>query len=536
MTAQRKILNAEKLFKPREFEEEMNEVISEFCSKELKPLAQEALKHDTLSESIFDKSVAIFQKFGTHIYAIPEEYGGQKLSSRIATFFTQKVCAVPGAADLGLSVGAGNSLFTEPVFTFGDEELKQYLAPELLAGKYGCFAQTEPDAGSHVANIKTRAIQDKNGIWRITGVKRFITGGWKANYAIVLAISDPEMHKLSADTGMTVFIVNCDEERVKGTLDTNKNEHKLGLTHSPTTEMVFDNAAAFAILGPLHDGYRKVCLPTLGGSRATVIPAQAAGITEAAYNEALNYAKERKAFGVSIDELWAIRGMLRNITARRRMLWALTLQSASLKDEFPPGDTRPYEAEASLAKLISGEYVRLACIDALQIFGGNGYIRDYPVSRLLEDSFITAIYEGTSQVQTMLIARGFLKVFMSGALDDIDNKKIKKQVAKDWPFSQVERKFNKSYDEKFEILKLRERFLNDLVKLNELHPITDTRNFPEAWFKLTPAFGALEGLTLDLEKVLWESGVINGYDETILKREKAIVSSALEELEAEFLN
>src|SRR3989338_6455225 len=425
------VLTADKLFTTREGENEMDEVFDDFCERDLKPLASRALQHHELSEEVFDESVRVFQKLGTHAFAIPQKYGGEQITARMLTSFTRKVCRVPGAADLGLSVGAGNSLFTAPVFNFGTEELKQLLAPELLVGKYGCFAQTEGEAGSHVSAIRAKAVLDKDGIWRITGTKRFITGGWKANYALVPAIYDPQMHQANEDTGMTVFVVDCDEERVRGTLDTSKNEHKIGLTHSPTTEMVFDGTATLAILGPIHDGYRKVNLTTLGDSRGTVIAGQAVGIGESAYREAFAYAKERKAFGESIYEKHAIKdGLLLDMETRNRIMWALTLQSCTLKDAFPKGDSRPYESQASLAKLICGEYVRNVATKGLQIHGGNGYIRDYPIGRILNDSYITAIYEGTSQIQSMLVARKFLQVFQSGALNSGTE-----GVVKIWPFA-----------------------------------------------------------------------------------------------------
>ena len=528
------ILTGAELFDEREFEPEIDEEFDRFCENDLKPLATEALKYDELSEEIFDESVRIFQRLGVHKFAIPNEYGGDQITARMMTSFTRKVCRVPGAADLGLSVGAGNSLFTAPVFNFGTEELKQLLAPELLVGKYGCFAQTEGEAGSHVSAIRAKAVLDKDGIWRITGTKRFITGGWKANYALVPAISDPQMHQANEDTGMTVFVVDCDEERVRGTLDTSKNEHKIGLTHSPTTEMVFDGTATLAILGPIHDGYRKVNLTTLGDSRGTVIAGQAVGIGESAYREALTYAKERKAFGGSIYEKHAIKdGLLLDMEARNRIMWALTLQSCTLKDAFPKGDSRPYESQASLAKLICGEYVRNVATKGLQIHGGNGYIRDYPIGRILNDSYITAIYEGTSQVQSMLVARGFLKAIQSGVLSAEPY-----DVVRVWPFAVYGFQDKNAWDDiayRAGVYERRMRFFNTLQQIVSNYPIENPRNLPAPYFAATEAFGSLEGATLVLAGRHYGAKEFSDVSDEVIRRAFAIADGELEQLESTYL-
>ena len=530
------VLSGAKLFDKREFEPEMDEEFDRFCENDLKPLATEALKHSELSEEIFDESVRIFQKFGAHTFAIPQEYGGQQIPARMMTSFTRKVCGVPGAADLGLSVGAGNSLFNAPLFNFGSEELKKQLAPELLSGKDGCFAQTEGEAGSHVTGIRARAILGQDGIWRITGTKRFITGGWKANYALVLAISDPLMHQANEDTGMTVFVVDCDNERVRGTLDTSKNEHKIGLTHSPTTEMIFNETPAFATLGPLHDGYRKVNLTTLGDSRGTVIAGQAVGIGESAYREAFAYAKERKAFGESIYEKHAIKdGLLLDMETRNRIMWALTLQSCTLKDAFPKGDSRPYEAQASLAKLVSGEYVRKVATKGLQVHGGNGYICDYPIGRILNDSYITAIYEGTSQIQSMLVARKFLQVFQSGALNAETE-----EVIRIWPFAEYNFEDINGWENlatEMGVLERRARFLSDLnsIAFSGKFPVENFKNLPAPYFAITEAFGALEGATIISAGRHYGAEEFSDVSDEVVRRAFAIVDGEFEQLESTYL-
>ena len=528
------VLTADKLFTTREGENEMDEVFDDFCERDLKPLASRALQHHELSEEVFDESVRVFQKLGTHAFAIPQKYGGEQITARMLTSFTRKVCRVPGAADLGLSVGAGNSLFNAPLFNFGSEDLKAQLAPELLAGKDGCFAQTEGEAGSHVAGIRAKAVLGQDGIWRITGTKRFITGGWKANYALVLAISDPQMHEANEDTGMTVFIVDCDEERARGTLDTSKNEHKLGLTHSPTTEMIFTESPAFAILGPLHDGYRKVNLTTLCDSRATVIAGQAVGIGESAYDEALRYAKERKAFGQSIYEKHAIRdGLLLDMEARNRIMWALTLQSSTMKDEFPSGDSRPYDAQASLAKLVCGEYVRKVATQGLQVFGGNGYILDYAIGRILNDSYITAIYEGTSQVQSMLVARGFLKAIQSGVLTAEPH-----DVVRIWPFAVYNFRDMNAWDDvayRAGVYERRMRFFNTLQQIIFKYPIENPRNLPAPYFAATEEFGSLEGATIILAGRRYGAKEFSDVSDEVVRRAFAIADGEFEQLESTYL-
>ncbi|MEX0877629.1 MAG: acyl-CoA dehydrogenase family protein [Candidatus Spechtbacterales bacterium] len=541
MAGDSKVLTEKKLFDAREFEPEFDAAIDDFCERDLKPLANDALKYEEFSEDIYNRSIEIFQKFSTHKHCIPDEYGGEKITSRMATSFTRKVCRVPGAADLGLSVGAGNSLFKAPLFAHGSEELKQQLAPELVSGKKdGVFAQTESEAGSHVAGIKTKAVQGKDGIWRITGTKRFITGGWDANYALVLAISDKEMHKANDSMGMTLFVVDCDEARKNFAsdgktkqLDSSKNEHKLGLTHSPTTEMVFTEAEAFAYVGPLHDGYKRANLPTLVGSRATVISGQATGIGESAYDLAFEYANERVQFGSEIIDKHGVKAMLLDMEARNRMSWALTLQSSTLKDTFPEGDTRPYEMQASLAKLVAGEYVRLTAMTGLQIFGGNGYILEYPIGRVLKDSFITAIYEGTSQIQSMLVSRGFMKVFMSGELagEPAD-------IVKVWPFSPVNLESAKGWvdiESDFNIYERRQRFLKALQDASGQYPVSDPYNLPAPYFELTRAFGSLEASTLVAAGRQFGSGEFTEASNEVIKRCFAISDGEFEQLEKTYL-
>ncbi|MDX1608338.1 MAG: acyl-CoA dehydrogenase family protein [Candidatus Spechtbacterales bacterium] len=534
MTETNKILTGEELFGVREFEPEFDALIDDFCERDLRPLANEALKHEEFNEDVYNKSIEIFQKVGAHKHSIPDEYGGEKITARMATSFTRKVCLVPGAADLGLSVGAGNSLFKAPLFAHGDEELKKQLAPELASGKKdGVFAQTESEAGSHVAGIKTKATLGKDGIWRITGTKRFITGGWDANYALVLAISDEEMHKQHPSRGMSMFVVDCDEARAAGTLDSSKNEHKLGLTHSPTTEMVFTNAAAFAVLGPLHNGYKHVNLPTLGGSRATVISGQATGIGESAYDLALDYANDREQFGGSLTEKHGVIGMLEDMEARNRMSWALTLQSSTLKDEFPEGDSRPYELQASMAKLVAGEYVRVTAKTGLQVHGGNGYIIEYPIGRVLRDSFITAIYEGTSQVQSMLISRGFMSIFMSGALGGEP-----KDIVRLWPFSPINLESTDAWESiatEFDIYERRLRFLDNLQKISAQYPVTEPYNLPAPYFELTRAFGSLEAATLVAVGRQIGSGEFTEVSDSVIKRSFAISDGEFETMEKTYL-
>jgi len=534
--SQQKTLSVAQLYETREFEEEIDKEFDRFCANDLASLAQEALQYHEFNEELYDKSVVAFTKLGAPSFVIPEKYGGSPITSRMSVSFTRKCTTIPGASDLGLSIGASNSLFTSPVAVFGDEELKAQILPQMLEGKIGAYAQTEAGAGSNVPAIKTKATKDSNGIWRITGEKIFITGGYKADYLLVLAITDPDLHAQSPDKGMSVLVVDCNTERAhilegsKKALDTSKIEHKLGIHHSPTATAVFDDCAAIAVLGPPDDGYKKVCLPTLGASRATVIPAQAVGVGEAAYNLAYEYANRREQFGRKIIEFDVVRSMLLDMQTRNYMNWALTLQSASLKDEFPDNDSRPYEAEASLAKLQAGEEVRDIAIKALQVHGGSGYILESPITRIFVDAPISGIYEGTSQVQSLLVARKFMNVFMSGSLGGSEQ-----EIIKEWPFSQIDFSGLANWKEQVEVYERRIRFLQDLQKVNQQYPVSDLYNLPAPLAELTKVFASLEGATLVSAGRACEAKEFADISDEGMRRAFAICDSEFAMLESTYL-
>ncbi len=321
---------------------------------------------------------------------VPEDYGGSDTGTVAYAAALEEIAAGDGPCSTIMSVHS--SVGCVPILKFGNEEQKQRFLPKLATGEWiGGFALTEPQAGSDASNLRTRARRDGDH-YVLDGAKQFITSGKNGQVIIVFAVTDATAGK----KGITAFIVPTDTPGY----EVIRVEHKLGLHASDTCQIAFTDMhiPADLRLGEEGDGYR-IALANLEGGRIG-IAAQAVGMARAAYEAARDYARERTAFGKPIVEHQALAfrlaGMATQIEAARQLVFhAASLREAGL----------PCLSEASMAKLFASEMAERVCSDAIQIHGGYGYMSDYPVERIYRDVRICQIYEGTSDVQRMVIAR-----------------------------------------------------------------------------------------------------------------------------------
>ncbi|MCX8103292.1 MAG: acyl-CoA dehydrogenase [Candidatus Bipolaricaulota bacterium] len=362
----------------------------EFALKELEPIATELDREHRVP-------LDIIKKLGSLGYlgmTVPEEYGGigaDMLSYILVMEELSRSCASTSTA-----VSVQNSLCNTLLVEFGSEAQKRKYLPDLAVGKkFGAFALTEPESGSDAAGMKTTAV-GKGDSFVLNGTKRFITSAGFADIFLVFALTDPA----AGNRGVSCFIV----ERGTPGFTVGKEEDKLGIRGSSTCELFFEDCRVPKenLVGELNRGF-KVAMVTLDSGRIA-IAAQAVGIAQAALDEAVKYSKERKAFGRLISEFQAIQFMLADMKVKVEAARLLTYKAAWKKDH-----QLDYIADSSIAKLYAAEIASEVADHALQIHGGYGYIRDYKVERLYRDARITRIYEGTSEIQKLIIARELLK-------------------------------------------------------------------------------------------------------------------------------
>ena len=324
---------------------------------------------------------------------LPEEYGGAGQSYVLFAMIVEELCKA--CASTGLIMDVNISLCAEPILLFGDDEQKRrFLTPLATGEKLGALAITEPEAGSDAAGIKTTAVR-QGGHYVLNGSKIFITNGGVADTYVGTAVTNKEAgHK-----GITDFIV---EKGAPG-LSFGAPLHKLGINGSATTEVFFEDVRVPVEnrLGEEGMGF-KITMDTLDGGRVG-IAAQAVGIAQSALDDALAYIEQRRQFGKKISEFQAIQFMVADMATEIEAARLLTLQAAALRDK-----NIPCARESAMAKLYAGEVAVKVATDALQLFGGYGYIKEYPAERHLRDAKITQIYEGTQQIQRMVIARSIL--------------------------------------------------------------------------------------------------------------------------------
>ena len=322
---------------------------------------------------------------------VDEDYGGSDVGAVAYAVALEEIAAADGSCSTIMSVH--NSVGCVPILKFGTEEQRNHFLPKLSSGEWiGGFALTEPHAGSDASNLKTRAIRDGDD-YVINGAKQFITSGKNGDVIIVFAVTDPQAGK----KGISAFVVPTNTPGY----EVIRVEEKLGLHSSDTCQLAFTDmrVPASLRLGDEGEGYR-IALANLEGGRIG-IAAQAVGMARAAFEAAKDYSSQRKAFGKAISEHQAVAFRLADMAMQIEAARQLVLHAAALKEAG-----EPCLSQASMAKLFASEMAERVCSDAIQIHGGYGYMADYPVERIYRDVRICQIYEGTSDVQRMVIARG----------------------------------------------------------------------------------------------------------------------------------
>lgn len=377
-------------FQLSEEHEMIRKMVRDFAKNEVAPTAAERDEEERFDRSIFNKMAEL----GLTGIPWPEQYGGigsDYLAYVIAVEELSKVCA-----STGVTLSAHISLASWPIYKFGTEQQKQTYLRALATGeKLGAYGLSEPGAGSDVSAMKTRAVRDGDH-YVLNGSKVWITNGGEADIYVVFAVTNPE----KKHRGISAFIVE------KGTpgFSIGKKEKKLGIRSSPTTELIFEDCRIPKenLLGEEGEGF-KIAMMTLDGGR-NGIAAQAVGIAQGALDAAVEYAKGRVQFGKPIAEQQGIAFKLADMATAIEAARLLTYQAAWLES-----NGLPYGKESAMAKLFAGDTAMKVTVEAVQIFGGYGYTKDYPVERFMRDAKITQIYEGTQEIQRIVISRMLTK-------------------------------------------------------------------------------------------------------------------------------
>ncbi|MHC4697303.1 MAG: acyl-CoA dehydrogenase family protein [Planctomycetota bacterium] len=367
----------------------LQEQIRDFALKEVAKGAAQRDREAAIPQELYGQ----LAELGLFGIAIPEEYGGAGLDTVASTIVVEEISKA--CAGTGVLISAHSSLCVDPIMIFGTEEQKRKYLPKLASGEtIGCLSLTEPGSGSDAGAAQCRAKLEDDG-WHITGTKNFVTNGKESGVMVLIAVTNPNdrKHRLSA------FIV----EKTAPGLEVGKLEKKLGIRCSSTAEFVFEDCVVpkDALLGERGRGL-KVALTTLNGGRIG-IAAQALGIAQACLYEAAKYARTRVQFGRPIGTFQAIQNkiadMVVGIEAARTLVYRAALYKDLGKDHVQAG---------AMAKLCASEVCSKAANHAVQVFGGYGYCQDYPAERFLRDAKITEIYEGTSEIHRLVIARSLV--------------------------------------------------------------------------------------------------------------------------------
>jgi butyryl-CoA dehydrogenase len=364
--------------------------VREFAESEVRPLAKELDETGHFPRETFRKAAEL----GLTGVAFPESEGGAGFDHIAYAIVIEEISRC--CASTGVILSVQNSLFCDPIHRYGTPEQKQkFLLPFTRGEKIGCYALTEPQAGSNAAALQTKAVL-KGDSYIINGTKAWITNGGAADAAIVYANTDPS----KGEKGITAIVVE------KGTpgFKVGKEEKKLGISATACSELVFTDCQVPAAnrISNEGEGY-KVALSTLDGGRIG-IASQAVGIAQGAFEAALRYSQERMAFGNPISQFQAIQFMLADMATEIDAARLLVRKAAWKQDSGAR-----FSLEASVAKLFASEMATRVTHKAIQVHGGNGYSREYPVERAYRDARITEIYEGTSEIQRLVIAAWVLK-------------------------------------------------------------------------------------------------------------------------------
>jgi alkylation response protein AidB-like acyl-CoA dehydrogenase len=364
----------------------------EFADGALAPRAAEIDKTHSIPDDILRK----LAELGFLGMLAPEKYGGAGMSN-VALALVQ-IEVNRACASTGVTMSVHNSLFQSPILRFGNEDQKQRYLPGATKGEWlGAYSLTEPGSGTDAAALRTTARREGEH-YVLNGTKNFVTNGGFAKHFIVYARSNPD--PAARHNGISAFFV----ERSAAGFSVGPPEKKMGIRGSSTTTLTLDNVRVPAVdrLGAEGEGF-KIAMSTLDGGRIG-IAAQAVGISQACLDASLKYAKERKQFGKPIADFQAIQWKLAEMATDLEAAKLLILQAARLRDEG-----KPHAKEASMAKLFASTVCNKAANEAVQIHGGAGYCRDFPVERYFRDAKITEIYEGTSEAQRMVITKALLK-------------------------------------------------------------------------------------------------------------------------------
>jgi butyryl-CoA dehydrogenase len=374
-----------------EDQELFKRTIHEFAEREIVPIAAELDEKEQYPR----ESLRKMAELGLLGMVVPEEYGGAGTSTLDYVLAMEEISWADASHSVVVSVN--NSLVCEPILRFGTSDQKREYLPALAQGRYvGAYCLSEPTSGSDASNMSTTARRDGDG-WVLNGTKSWITNGGEAGLYLVYALSNQDVSK---SRGITAFLVESDTPGLRA----GKKEKKLGIRASSTTQMFFEDCRVpdSAVIGNVDEGF-KIAMATLDGGRIG-IGAQALGIAQRAFDESVRYAKEREAFGHPIADFQGLQWRLADMATRIEAARLLVYRAARMKD----GGVG-FSREASMAKLYASEAAMFCAHAAVQMFGGYGFVREYPVEKLFRDAKITEIYEGTSEIQRLVISRHVLR-------------------------------------------------------------------------------------------------------------------------------
>ena len=375
------------------------QLFKDFAENEVKPLAQEVDEEERFPRETVEKMA----KYGFMGIPVPKEYGGQGCDILTYAMCVEELSKVCGTT--GVIVSAHTSLCIDPILTYGTKEQKEKYLPDLASGrKIGAFGLTEPGAGTDAQGQQTKAVLEGDK-WVLNGSKCFITNGKEADVYIIIAVTGKIEKRGKFLKEISAFIVE------KGTpgFTFGTKEKKMGIRGSSTYELIFTDCRIPKenLLGQQGKGF-NIAMHTLDGGRIG-IAAQALGLAEGALETTIAYVKERKQFGRSIAQFQNTQFQLADMATKVEAAKMLVYKAARKKDEYRKDPKISYSVEAAMAKLYAAEVAMEVTTKAVQLHGGYGYIREYDVERMMRDAKITEIYEGTSEVQRMVISSNLLK-------------------------------------------------------------------------------------------------------------------------------
>jgi len=365
--------------------------LREFSLREIVPIAHELDEKEEYPRA----TIAKMGELGLLALLVPETYGGAGGSMLDYALAIEEIAWADAAHSVVISVN--NSLVCEPIFRFGTEEQKQRFLPVLASGTYvGAYCLTEPQSGSDASNMRAEARRDGDG-FVLNGTKSWITNGGEAGLYLVYAVSNMDVPRVR---GITAFLIPADTPGLRA----GAKEKKLGIRASSTTQIFLEDCRVplDAVLGEVDAGFR-IAMATLDGGRIG-IGAQALGVAQRALDETVRYSKEREAFGHPIADFQGLQWRMADMATRIEAARLLVYRAARMKDAG-----QSFAREASMAKLFASETAMFCAHAAVQTFGGYGFSRDYPVEKLFRDAKITEIYEGTSEIQRLVISRHVLR-------------------------------------------------------------------------------------------------------------------------------